>query len=201
MAEFNCNQLLKLYIIRGQLAHRVVLFPLENRRHNVNFGLSLDRCLNATPYTALFCPSPSADFAQPDILVVTTIISYYYDGLTEQQLRQSIAALLEAPGRDDLWHQWAIEAGLPRKYNAVKNINLEDQRCLTAFKEHLPFCKPVLDFFLNMFVFPKEGVQYPFKLQKSAADILKRNGPISTGFSGTNGLLLPDNVKRETFQS
>ena len=197
LAEFSGNQLMKLYIIRGQLAHRLLLFPLENRRHNVNFGLSLKRCLNATPYTALFCPSPSADFAQPDILVVTTIISYYYDGLTDQQLRQCIGGLLEAPGRDDLWQQWAMEASLPRKYHAVKNINLEDQKCWAVFKEHLTFCKVVLDFFLNMFVFPKEGVQYPFKLQKSAADILKRDGgPITTGFSGTNGLLLPDNIRQ-----
>ena len=203
LGEFKGAAMTRLFIVRGALAHRLLLFPLESRRHNAQYRLHTERCLNAVPYSALFSPSPSASFGHQDVMVATTVVSWYYDGLQDQQLRQAIWGLLDCPGRDDLWPTWSKSSNSPRKYHALKNINLDDAKCFSAFKIHLSGCKEVLDFFMNKYVFPREGIQYGYKLQKCYSDLVKPpGGPITTGFSGTNDMssLLPRNIEQRNME-
>ena len=199
VSSFRGNQLRKLFILRGQLAHRLLVFPLEGRRFNVNYGLHPARCRAAVPYRALSKPSPTADFANSDVVIVATAVSYYYTGLNKEQLMQCMVLLPETPNHEKVWRGWATSAGLPSKYDTFTNVNLQDTTSLTCIYQHLRSCKAVIDYYLDTFVFPKECREYPWAWKKSAADLLKlSDGPISTGFAGTSDTksLMPRAIKQ-----
>ena len=139
--HFEGIPLQKLFILRGQLAYRLLLFPLEGRRHNVNFGLYPTRCRAAVPYRALNTPSPTADFANGDVVVVATAISYYNTDLSEEQLMQCMIQLLKSPNQQETWREWTTAANLPSEYRSVKSLNLQDPKSWQRIHQHLCTCK------------------------------------------------------------
>ncbi|CAE6448122.1 unnamed protein product [Rhizoctonia solani] len=75
-----------LLLVRGLLASGILVFALKHKHYRVDFGLDLSRSLLAVPYRAKDIPSLRAEFGHPDVAVVLTCFSYYYQGLTDQQL-------------------------------------------------------------------------------------------------------------------
>ena len=55
----------KLLLVRGLIAHRVLLFVLRSKRWSVNFGQHPSRCLVAVPYRAKGVPAATAEFGHP----------------------------------------------------------------------------------------------------------------------------------------
>jgi len=72
----DARQLDKLYLVRGLIAFRILEFALR-KRWLVNYGLDRSRCLSAVPYRAKSTPATSAEFAQPETMIVLTALSYY----------------------------------------------------------------------------------------------------------------------------
>lgn len=189
----------KLLILRGLLACGILRAVLTKKRWRVDYGLHLSRCMMAVPYRAKDVPSESSEFGHPDVAITLTCLSYYYQGLNREQLRECFVLLARGNDPSSEYHTWVSGIhDLPGELRSLSNVNMENE---STFEEHLyprlRFRKDVVDFFLCRVVFPKEAREFPHKLSTSAWDLVSRPGcQITTGFSGTNDnqSLLPQTI-------
>ncbi|KAB2568646.1 hypothetical protein DBV05_g12675 [Lasiodiplodia theobromae] len=188
----------KLHLLRGLIAHNILLFAFQQKRWLVNYGLDLSRCMMAVPYRAKGVPSISAEFGHPDVAIVLTCLSYYYSGLTSAQLRHAFDNLLRESDPLSEYVSWAKDCHtLP--VQSLYGVNLEDEKLWEeSIFPHLRFSKSAVDYFMTSVVFPHEGKEFPAKLSTSAWDIPSELRS-TTGFSGTNDnkFLLPLSIPQQ----
>ncbi|KAL9640124.1 MAG: hypothetical protein Q9204_000841 [Flavoplaca sp. TL-2023a] len=196
------DYLKKLLFVRGLIACGILLHVLHDKRWSVTYGLDLTRCLCAVPYRARGVPAPTAEFGHPDISIALTCLSYYYTGLTNDQLRASLEILQKADDPSLEYGAWIKEDNsIPVHLQHWNAVSLEDhQQCDEQLFPALRFNKKVADFFITNVVFPKEGKEFDQKLSTSGWDIPARSDSrrITTGFSGTNDnrFLLPSSISQ-----
>ncbi|KAG9102907.1 hypothetical protein FRC06_000826 [Ceratobasidium sp. 370] len=187
-----------LLLLRGLLAHGILVLALKDKHYRVDYGLDLNRSLLAVPYHAKDVPSPRAEFGHPDLAIVLTCLSYYNQGLTHGQLSTCFELLykLDNPALEyELWVRHNTTT--PQNLHQLSGVNLKDQE---QFVEELvpAFARnsAVVNFFLSSAVFPKELKQFPHKLPTSAWDLAEVKTHVTTGFSGTsdNRYLLPTSI-------
>ncbi|KAL2186630.1 hypothetical protein L209DRAFT_711026 [Thermothelomyces heterothallicus CBS 203.75] len=179
-----------LLLLRGLLAFNVILFALGQKRFRVNYGLAPDRrpaTMLAVPYRAKDSPAPRSEFSHPDVVIVLTCLSYYYQGLSSKQLRSCLEILGKSDQAEQEYSRWAAKSpDLPSSLGHFSGVNLQDG---TLYKESifpaLRYTKPAIDFFLSTAVFPREMREFPFKLSASGWDLGKTKRDPLTGFSGT----------------
>ncbi|KGO72346.1 Protein of unknown function DUF3645 [Penicillium expansum] len=190
----------KLLVLRGLFAHHILRFSLAEKRWLVEYGLHPFRCLMAVPYRAKGVPSERAEFGHPDVAVTLTCLSYYYEGLTKEQLRDCFALLAKLHDPSTEFQNWVAPCidALPAGLRTCSGVNLEDDNTFSQILfPLLRYQKAILDFYLSHFVFSREAKEFPRKLSSSAWDIPARRGlQLTTGFSGTNDnrFLLPLSV-------
>ncbi|KIW32045.1 uncharacterized protein PV07_03620 [Cladophialophora immunda] len=190
-----------IYLLRGLLVHRILILTLS-RRWNVQYGLHPLRDPMAVPYLAKGIPSHLAEWGHVDVSLLFTCLSFYYQGLSQQQLKQSLEQILksEDPAREyEQWNQGSNR--LSDRLRDWTSINLEDSLQLTEIWHGVRHNVRAIDHFLNNFVFPKHAKQFRVKLQASGWDLpLAGNGTnLTTGFSGTNDnrLCLPLTIRQD----
>ncbi|PHH88387.1 hypothetical protein CDD83_7603 [Cordyceps sp. RAO-2017] len=180
-----------LLLLRGLIAGGVLEFALGQKRWRVNYGLTSNRNPKtrlAVPYRAKDSPTPRSEFSHPDVVIVLTCLSYYYGGLSDDDLFLSFDHLLQSDQADNEYQGWVRDAPmLPESFHRLEGVNIRD--CY-QMKEHilpnLRFAKSVIDYFLTHFVFSKEMREFPQKLSASGWDIGRQKVHPTTGFSGTN---------------
>ena len=190
-----------LLLLRGLLANGLLTFVLAQKRWRVNYGLAT-RCPPtrlAVPYRARDCPAPRSEFSHPDVIIVLTLLSYYYGGLHDDDLFAAFEHLMNSDAGELEYQAWVRDANeLPPGLRQLQSINLEDKTyCVAHLFPPLRHAKSVIDYFLAKFVFPKEMREFPSKLSSSGWDIGKPTGQLLTGFSGTcdSRHLLPSDVR------
>jgi len=190
-----------IYLVRGLIVHRILLLCLS-RRWNVQYGLHPTRDPVAVPFHAKGIPSNLAEWGHVDVSLLFTCLSFYYQGLSQDQLRKSLEQILKSdePAREfEDWIQGS--ESLSGQYRDWTALNPEDVSQLECIWRHARFNKAAIDYFLNNFVFPKYAKQFQVKLQASGWDLpLKGSGGnITTGFSGTNDnrLSLPLTIRQQ----
>jgi hypothetical protein len=147
-------------------------------------------------------PSLRAEFGHPDVAIALTCLSYYYGGLTKDQVLQCLDLLTKLDNPDMEYDQWVeiIGEGIPTSLRQVNGINMNDD---TQVDEHLVplFSRNtrVIDFYLSQVVFPRAAKEFPCKLSTSAWDLVEDKSNVTTGFSGTNDnrFLLPTSMTQE----
>lgn len=197
-----------LYLLRGLLVHRILLMALS-RRWNVQYGLHPERDPVAVPYTAKGVPSESAEWGHPDVCILFTILSFYYSGLTSDQVRQTLEYILKSDdpaAQYEAW-TWGIPT-LPDSMREIFSINPEDANQMKELSGYLQYHTSIIDCFLNAFVFPRHAKQFERKLQASGWDLPlfalnKDQKSLTTGFSGTNDNrdMLPLNIEQHDLPS
>ena len=116
-----------LLLLHGLLASNILLFALAERRWRVDYGLVSSPTMLAVPYRAKDIPAPNTQFGHPDITIVLTCLSYYYAGLSQEQLRVSFEMLLD---QDDpsteyaLWVQEFDREPVPESLRKLTDFNL-----------------------------------------------------------------------------
>ncbi|KAK0613589.1 hypothetical protein B0T14DRAFT_591458 [Immersiella caudata] len=180
-----------LLLLRGLLAKGVLSFALGQKRFRVNYGLAPTRRPQTTlavPYRAKDMPSPRSEFSHPDVVIVLTCLSYYYGGLSDEQLYACFELLHDSDQAEQEYGRWASKApGLPPSFRHFSSINVEDKpQCESIVFPALRHARPVIDFFLAHVVFPREMKQFPLKLSSSGWDLARPKAHPMTGFSGTN---------------
>jgi hypothetical protein len=192
-----------LLLVRGLIAGGVLRFAFGSKRWRVNFGLDLYRSPRtklAVPYRSKDSPSLRSEFSHPDVIIVLTSLTYYYGGLSDEELFDCFDHLLKSDQADVEYGEWVRTADpdLPGAFRQLVGINIKDRfQCVQHVFPALSFSKNVVDYFLAHLVFPKEMKQFPHKLSASGWDIGQVKSQPTTGFSGTNDSrhVLPLNVK------
>ncbi|KAJ5088725.1 hypothetical protein N7456_012341 [Penicillium angulare] len=192
----------KLLLLRGLFACGILKFTLTGKRWLVDYGLHVSRCVMAVPYRAKGVPSENAEFGHPDVAIILTCLSYYYEGLTFQQISDCFTLLAKDNDPASAFQTWIEDCAmdLPNGMRALSGINIEDQAFKSKVFPILRYQKDVLDFYLTNFVFAKGAKEFPRKLSTSAWDLPSRSSlRPTTGFSGTNDnrFLLPRNIQQK----
>lgn len=180
-----------LLLLRGLIAEGVLAFAFTQKRWRVDYGLDHTRrpaTRLAVPYRAKDNPSARSEFSHPDVVILLTSLSYYYSGLSNQDLFMALHHLYESDQADIEYQAWIKDAdSLPLAFRQLGGINLEDHfQCTHQVFPHLRSGKAVIDYFLAHLVFPKEMREFPHKLSASGWDIGEQKTNPTTGFSGTN---------------
>ena len=187
-----------LLLLRGLLTSQVLLFALTERRWRVDYGLvpqpehwkrrnGLTSTMLAVPYRAKDVPAPDTQFGHPDLTIILTCLSYYFAGLTEEQLRVSFEILLD---QDDpsveyaLWVKGYDHKSIPDSLRALRDINLRsseqwDNVIYPLFSRN----QAAIDFYLAQVVFPKEAKEFPWKISSSSWDLAEEREKPLTGES------------------
>jgi hypothetical protein len=177
-----------LLLLKGLFAIGVLRFCLAQKRWRVHYGLDPSRTMLAVPYHAKDSPAPRAEFSHPDATIVLTCLSYYYGGLSNQQIHASFEALLQSDHAAEEYAYWVQDAPqLPMAFRQLPGVNLSNtgQCCREVFPP-LRFAIRVVNFYMSTIVFPTEMKEFPHKLSSSGWDIAREKGHPTTGFSGTN---------------
>jgi len=179
-----------LLLIRGLLAGGVLDFVLGSKRWRVNFGVDPTRLPPtklAVPFRAKDCPSPRSEFSHPDVVIMLTSLSYYYGGLSDDNLFDSFQLLLRADQADVEYQLWIESASdLPEISRHLSDINLKDRlQCVEEVFPGLRFSKGAIDYFLSHLVFQKYMKEFPHKISASGWDLGQVKTKPTTGFSGT----------------
>jgi hypothetical protein len=192
-----------ILVLRGLLAGGVLAFALGQKRWRVNYGLDLNREKKtrlAVPYKAKDSPTPRSEFSHPDVTVALTCLSYYYGGLRDQALFESLELLSRLDVADSEYQSWVQSCPkMPDAFRHLQGINLKDHtQCASTVFPHLRFSKAAIDFYLHHIVFPQELKEFPFKLSASGWDLAKEKRHVTTGFSGTNDsrYILPLDIRQ-----
>ncbi|KAH9019095.1 hypothetical protein EDB84DRAFT_1275959 [Lactarius hengduanensis] len=192
-----------ILLLRGLLVdgEGILGYVLKARRWRVDYGLNPSRTLLAVPYHAKDVPSSRAEFGHPDVAIALTCLSYYYGGLTKQQVLQCFDLLTKLDNPDVEYDQWVkFGARIPASLRQVNGVNTKDD---TQVDEYLlPLFSRntrVIDFYLSQVVFPRAAKEFPSKLSTSAWDLVENKSNLTTGFSGTNDnrYLLPTTITQE----
>ncbi|RSL88379.1 hypothetical protein CEP51_001714 [Fusarium floridanum] len=190
-------------LLRGLLAGGVLAFALGQKRWRVNYGLDLNREKKtrlAIPYKAKDNPAPRSEFSHPDIVVVLTCLSYYYGGLRDQALFDSLELLTRSDNADSEYQSWVQSCPtMPDAFKHVQGINTKDHtHCVSTVFPYLRYSKAAIDYYLHRMVFPQELKEFPYKLSASGWDLGKKKRHITTGFSGTNDsrYILPLDIRQ-----
>ena len=177
-----------LLLLRGLFTGGVLAFSLQQKRWRVSYGLDLSRTMLAVPYRAKDSPAARAEFSHPDTTIILTCLSYYYGGLSDEQLGVAFEKLLLSDHAQEEYECWVLDAPeLPSASCQLSGVNLSDSgHCTRAVFPYLRFAKGVIDFYLSHIVFPKEMKEFPHKLSSSGWDLARTKTFPTTGFSGTN---------------
>ncbi|KAF8260952.1 hypothetical protein EI94DRAFT_1609032 [Lactarius quietus] len=192
-----------ILLLRGLLVdgEGILGYVLKERRWRVDYGLDPSRTLLAVPYRAKDVPSLRAEFGHPDVAIALTCLSYYYGGLTRQQVVQCFDLVTKLDNPDMEYDQWVeFGEGVPTALRQINGVNMNDDM---QVDEHLVplFSRNtrVIDFYLSQVVFPRAAKEFPSKLSTSAWDLVEDKSHVTTGFSGTNDnrYLLPTSITQE----
>ena len=168
---------------RGLLANGILLIAFRERRWRVDYGLSPTRTMLAVPYRAKDVPTQKAEFGHPDIAIILTCLSYYYTGLSEEQLRFSFGILFkqhESSFDYDLWIRTC--PAVAETLRALNGVNIEsveqwNKPLFPLFSRN----QATIDFYLSNVVFPKEAKEFPSKLSTSGWDLAEKKERVLTG--------------------
>ncbi|KAL6790980.1 hypothetical protein J3E68DRAFT_411742, partial [Trichoderma sp. SZMC 28012] len=179
-----------LLLIRGLIAEGVLSFAFRQKRWRVSYGLDLSRTPKtrlAVPYRAKDSPTTRSEFSHPDVVIVLTSLTYYYGGLSDDDLFASFDHLLRADQSEVQYQDWVTDApDLPDAFKSLAGVTMKDRhQAIHEIFPHFRFAKNAIDYFLSHIVFTKEMKEFPEKLSASGWDIGQIKTLPTTGFSGT----------------
>jgi hypothetical protein len=192
-----------MLLTRGLIAGGILRFVLSQKRWRVNYGLDPDRIPAtklAVPFRFKDGPAARSEYSHPDVLIPLTLLSYYYRGLSDEELFDSFNHLLNGDQASVQYSEWIRTASsqLPVAFQQISGVSIKDRLlCIERIFPHLRFSKNCIDYYLTHLVFPKGVKEHEHKLSASGWDLgAVKTHPI-TGFSGTNDTrhLLPLTVK------
>ena len=204
----NTDDLLSL---RGLLAFGILVHCLQ-MRHRVNYGIKRigGKKRSVVPFRASDVPSERSEFSHPDITIVLTMLSYYSDGLSQNQLTETFIFLfgLGDSEKKATYNDWL---GLSRgsmsdedvkRIDDVSKVDHTNPGQFSLLYEHFRHNMHVVNCWLTWCVFPTECMQYPHKLSANAWNLVENPTIASRGFSGTDDrkLVLPLQVRSMVVQ-
>ncbi|KAF2623830.1 hypothetical protein BU25DRAFT_399960 [Macroventuria anomochaeta] len=182
------SQLLKATnLLRGLFVHRILISGLK-KHWNVQYGLDATRAPIAVPYLAKGVPSVAAEWGHPDVAIILTCLSFYYQGLNLNQFKQVFEQLGKMDDPSVEYARWVFPRA-PLGLEDYSAVNAEDGWQLNKLFQLIRLNASLVNFYLNNFVFPQYAKTFSVKLQASGWNLFPSQadpGCHVTGFSGTN---------------
>ncbi|XP_031638985.1 uncharacterized protein LOC116351075 [Contarinia nasturtii] len=191
LKDFSPRERNILMTLSGMLRFEVLKLVLM-RRWRVNYGVNdKGNRKMAIPFKAKDVAAELTEFGHPDVALCFTYLSYYYSGLTDDQLKRCFQLLSVSQNADTIYEKWAqsvptelMDASI-RSYTGV-NLSDPHQRDDILFPM-FRFNMYVIDFYLSKVVFLREAKTFENKLMCTAWDLSSEHMQKNiTGFSGTN---------------
>lgn len=118
-------QLMKIVnLLRGLFLHRILISSLR-KRWNVQYGLHASRAPIAVPYLAKGVPSVAAEWGHPDVAIILTCTSFYYQGLSFKQFKQTFEQLGKMDDPSVEYTRWIFPRA-PLGFEDFNTVNAED---------------------------------------------------------------------------
>ncbi|KAJ4374686.1 hypothetical protein N0V86_007559 [Didymella sp. IMI 355093] len=181
-----------LFLLRGLIAGGMLAFAFASKRWRVNYGLDTTRVpptKSAVPYKSKDTPSLRSEFSHPDVVIILTCLSYYYQSLSDEYLFEAFDHLLKSEQAAIQYNEWVAFASpdLPAPFRHLSGISIKDRiTCTTKIFPPLRFSKGVIDYYLAHLCFKRELKEFPSKLSASGWDLGAEKAHPTMGFSGTN---------------
>lgn len=119
------QQLMKVTnLLRGLFVHRILISSLK-KRWNVQYGLHAARAPIAVPYLAKGVPSVAAEWGHPDVAIILTCLSFYYQGLNPIQFKQAFEQLGKMDDPNVEYAKWVFPRA-PLGLEDYSAVNAED---------------------------------------------------------------------------
>ena len=119
-------QLMKIVnLLRGLFVHRILISSLK-KRWNVQYGLHPTRAPIAVPFLAKSVPSVAAEWGHPDVAIILTCLSFYYQGLTLSQFKQALEQLCKMDDPSVEYAKWVFPRA-PLGFEDFNSVNAEDR--------------------------------------------------------------------------
>jgi hypothetical protein len=205
------NRMDSLHALRGYLAHGLLKSCLQNR-HQVQFGVCRPHPKGkrmAIPFRANNIPAERSEFKQPDVAIIYTCLSYFSDGLSLGEVKESLTLLLSlgssAQSHEfNLWLQLDsshIPTEVLERIDHVNKIDISNQDQLTEIHKYFSLNMNTISFWLKFILFPRETPLHPESIQRTPWHLCNGSRSQVRGFSGTNDsrFLLPLHVRQESF--
>ena len=191
----------KILLLRGYFAFNL-LYHVFNKSYKVDYGVNFktQRLLQAVPYRAKDVPAERAQFSHSDVYILLTILNYYYEGIRIDQFKKLLLALDKKHDKNQIYEEWTKEINkkinFPNSLKDYCSINLSDTNQINKLFGYFCSFPPVINFWMNNFLFPIEAKEFDEQLGTSAWDLCDAKHKPKTGFSGTNDsrYLLPANM-------
>lgn len=180
-----------------------VLHLVLKKRWRVNYGVNPNgKRKMAVPFVAKDVCAENTEFGHPDVAICFTYLSYYYSGLTDDQLLSCFDILGKLSNCDEKYKEWISCMSNHRVHKSIKTysgVNLSDATHRTILFSLLRYNMNVINFWLANIVFPREAKLFDMKMMCTAWDLCSEESMnVVTGFSGTNDtkLLLPKPIRQ-----
>lgn len=127
-------------------------------------------------------------------------MAFYYCGINISQTRQALEAVLKSDDPASEYDKWTEDEDFPDYLRDWHSINVDDSQQMGQIWNSVRFKVPVIDYFMNNFVFPRHAKQFKVRLQSNGWDIplpshvqsnglnknktLSQSRGLTTGFSG-----------------
>jgi hypothetical protein len=157
-----------MLILRGFFAYEV-FYNVLSKRWRVNYGINpRGSLLQAVPFRAKDVPAERAQFAHADIAIMLSILHYYYAGLNSKQLDQVFASLANDKEKEHIYDEWMSkmpsECQVDKSIREYSGVNLSDyNQTNNMLFPILHMYPPVINYWLNKYVFPREARQFTGK--------------------------------------
>ncbi|KAI8821026.1 uncharacterized protein EV422DRAFT_595226 [Fimicolochytrium jonesii] len=195
-----------LHALRGLLGYGLLEFALE-RRNRVNYGIDRvherDKRL-AVPFRAADVPSTRSEFSHPDLGILTTVLAYYYDGISREAVTSAIQVLLSLGGPAQIaeYKRWLdpVWPGLSpderKMIDDVAKIDQSNANQMELMVRVFSRSMECINFWLNSVILQADTQQYPKRIVATSWDLASAGD--ANGFSGTkdNYRLLPLQVEQ-----
>ena len=124
--------------------------------------------------------------------VLSTSITYYYAGLSIDDLFMSFNYLLKSDQSLIEYGEWIdTTPNLPSAFRQLGGINLRERsQCINDTFPHPQYSKKAIDYFLSRAIFRKQMREFPQKVSASGWDIGQTKTYATIGFSGTTILVV-----------
>ncbi len=158
------------------------------------------------PYLSKDSPSLRSEFSHPEIVISLTLLTYYYEGLSDENMFESFQNLLKNDQSSLIYERWVgcVRPKLPEAFCSLAGVPIKDRLlCVEQVFPRLRYSKACIDYFTSHIVFPKQVRQFEKKLSASGWDLGKVMKHPTTGFSETcdTQYLLPLDVNQVKLQS
>ena len=125
-----------LLALRGFLACGVVRHCLT-KRHRVDYGVNKDgKKQLAVPFRACDTPSDRSEYGHPDVAIGLTMLTWYYDGLTPDAVKDAFQLLPECgpAAQNDIYNSWLCLSA--PGMNVADKFRIDDVLKIDLSNEH-----------------------------------------------------------------